>query len=56
MLELERYRIHKPNPRNKVKLKAAMKGIWADLPLAPIDKAILAFRKSFRASGNADGE
>ena len=56
MLELERYRIHKPNPRNKVELKAAMEGIWADLPLAPIDKAILAFRKSIRASGNAGGE
>ena len=52
---LERYRIHKPNPRNKVKLKAVMEGKWADLPQAPIDKAILGFRKRLRASVNADG-
>jgi hypothetical protein len=52
---LERYRIHKPNPRNKVKLKAVMEGKWADLPQAPIDRAILAFRKRLRDSVNADG-
>ncbi len=52
---LERYRIHKPKPRNKVELKAVMEGIWADLPQAPIDKAILAFSKRLRASVNADG-
>jgi hypothetical protein len=51
---LERCRIHKPKPRNKVELKAVMKGTWADLPQAPIDKAILAFRKRLRASVNAD--
>ena len=52
---LERYRIHKPNPRNKVELNAVMEGIWADLPQASIDKAILAFRKRLRDSVNADG-
>ena len=52
---LERYRIHKPNPRNKVKLKAVMEGKWADLPQAPIDRVILAFRKRLRDSVNADG-
>jgi hypothetical protein len=51
------YRIHKPNPRNKVELKAVMEGIglWADLPQALTDKAILAFSKRLRASVNPDG-
>ena len=52
---LERYRFHKPNPRNKVELKAVLEGIWADLPQTPIDKVILAFRKRLRASVHADG-
>ena len=50
-----RYRIYKPNPRNKVELKAVMEGIWDDLPQATIDKAILDFRKRLKASVNADG-
>ena len=41
----ERYLIHKPNPRNKLKLQAVMEGIWADLPQATIDKAILFFQE-----------
>jgi hypothetical protein len=52
---LEKYRFHKPNPRNMVELKAVLEGIWADLPQAPIDKAILAFRKRLGACVNADG-
>ena len=52
---LERYRIHKPKPQNKTELKAVLEIIWADLPQAPIDKAILAFRKRLRACANADG-
>jgi inhibitor of nuclear factor kappa-B kinase subunit alpha len=52
---LERYRIHKPKPRNKAELKAVLEVIWADLPQEPIDKAILAFRKRLRACVNADG-
>ena len=52
---LKSYRIHKHNLRNKVELKAVMEGIWADLPQAPVDKAILAFSKRLRASVNADG-
>ena len=43
---LERYRIHKPKPRIKAELKAVLEVIWADLPQEPIDKAILAFRKT----------
>jgi hypothetical protein len=52
---LERYRFHKPNFRNKVELKVVLKGIWADLPQAPNDKAILAFWKKLEACVNADG-
>ena len=51
---LETYRIHKPKPKIKVELKAVLEGIWADLPQAPIDQAILAFRKRLRACVNAD--
>ena len=53
---LERYRFHKPNPSNKVELKAVLEGSWADIPHAPIDKAILAFRKRLGASVNEDGK
>jgi len=52
---LERYRVHKPKPRNKAELKAVLEVIWADLPQEPIDKAILAFRKRLRACVKADG-
>ena len=56
---LERYRIHKPKLRNKVELKAVLEGIWADLPQAPIHKAILALVEEARDlchSVNADGD
>lgn len=52
---LEKYRSHQPKPKNKEELKAVLEMIWADLPQAPIDKAILAFRKRLRACVNADG-
>ena len=52
---LEKYRIHKPKPQNKAELQTVLEVIWADLPQAPIDKAILAFRKRLRACVNADG-
>jgi inhibitor of nuclear factor kappa-B kinase subunit alpha len=52
---LERYRVHKPKPKNKAELKAVLEAIWADLPQEPIDSAILAFRKRLRACATADG-
>ncbi len=52
---LEKYRIHKPKPQNKAELQMVLEVIWADLPQAPIDRAILAFRKRLRACVNADG-
>ena len=51
---LEKYRIHKPKPQNKAELEAVLEVVWPDLPQAPIDKAILAFRKRLRACVNAD--
>jgi hypothetical protein len=38
-----------------VELKVVPEGIRANLLQAPIEKAILAFRKRLRASVNADG-
>jgi hypothetical protein len=53
---LEKHRFHKPNPSNKVELKAVLEGSWADIPQAPINKAILAFRKRLGACVNEDGK
>ena len=53
---VERYRFHKPKPQNKVELKAVLEGSWADIPQAPIDKAILAFRKRLGDCVNEHGK
>ena len=39
-----------------MELKAVLEGSWADLTQAPIDKAILAFRKRLGACVNEDGK
>jgi len=52
---LERYRTHRPKPKDKAELKTVLEAIWTDLPQAPIDIAVLAFRKSLKACISEDG-
>ena len=52
---LDLYQKYQPCPTNISELKVALKSIWNDLPLDPIDRSILSFTKQLRACIKAIG-
>lgn len=53
---LDKYQQLVPKPKNTAELRAVLQSIWNDLPQAPINRAVLSFRKRLQACVTAEGK